>query len=106
MRNFAFFDMAAGLHNFEPADLTKGAGGPADSVLDRVLDAFLRGACNFNDPVDMIGHRRPPSGSLTDAVADAQRRDYFGIGQTKLKGAASPLRNRLVLDRPEQDRDG
>src|SRR4029077_4712105 len=58
--HLAVFDMAARLHHLEPADLPQGARRTADGVLDRVLDALLRRACDFDDPVNVIRHRHPP----------------------------------------------
>jgi hypothetical protein len=51
MRHLAVFDVAARLHHLEPADLPQGARRTADRVLDCILDAFLRRACDFDDPV-------------------------------------------------------
>src|ERR1700751_488135 len=59
MRHRAVFDMAARLHYLEPADLTERARSAADSVLDRVLDALLRGTGDLDNPVNVIGHRHP-----------------------------------------------
>jgi hypothetical protein len=56
MRDFAVLNVAAGLQNFEPAYLTQRTGSAGDSVLDRVLNAVLRGTCDFDDTVDMVGH--------------------------------------------------
>ncbi len=60
MRNLAVFDMAARLHHLEPADLAERARCTTDGVLDRVLKAPLRRACDLDDPVNMIRHRLPP----------------------------------------------
>ena len=60
MRDLAVLDMAAGLEDLEPADLAQGARRPADGVLDRLLDALLRGAGDFDDPVHMVWHLLPP----------------------------------------------
>ena len=59
MRHRAVFDMAARLHYLEPADLTERARSAADSVLDRVLDALLRGTGDLDNPVNVIGHCHP-----------------------------------------------
>jgi hypothetical protein len=55
VRHLAVFDVAARLHHLEPADLPERARGAADGVLDRVLDAYLRGTDDLDDAVDVIG---------------------------------------------------
>src|SRR5580704_4484890 len=60
MRHRAVFDMAARLHYLEPADLTERARSAADGVLDRVLDALLRGTGDLDNPVNVIGIVIPP----------------------------------------------
>jgi hypothetical protein len=57
MRHRAVFDMAARLHHLKPADLPQRARRAANGVLNRVLDALFRGACNLDDPVNVIWHR-------------------------------------------------
>ena len=49
MCDLAVLDMAAGLQDFEPPDLAQSARRTADGVLDRVLDALPRRACDFDD---------------------------------------------------------
>ena len=56
MRHLAVFDVAARLHHLEPAYLPERARGAADGVLDRVLDALLRGTGDLDDAVDVIGY--------------------------------------------------
>ena len=62
MRDLSVLDMAASLQNLEPADLPQGARRPPYGVLDRLFDALLRGAGDFNNPVHMVRHLRPPLG--------------------------------------------
>ena len=64
MRDLAVFDMAARLHHLKPANLAQRARGAADAVLNRVLDAFLRGTGDLNDAVNVIGHRLSPCGKM------------------------------------------
>jgi hypothetical protein len=60
MRDLAVFNMAARLHHLKPANLAQRARGAADAVLNCVLDAFLRGTGDLNDPVNVIGRRLSP----------------------------------------------
>jgi hypothetical protein len=62
VRHLTVFDMAARLHHLKPADLPQSARRTADGVLDRVLDALLRRASDFDDSVNVVGHRYPPFG--------------------------------------------
>jgi hypothetical protein len=55
--DLAVLDMAAGLDNFEPVQISQRLAGPLDRGLDGILDAGLRGTNKFNHLVDMIRHR-------------------------------------------------
>src|ERR1700730_11364894 len=92
--HLAVFDMAARLHHLEPADLPQGARRTADGVVDRVLDALLRRACDFDDPVNVIRHRHPPL-ARPGRPGGSVRLSENACGLTLV-----PLRPYLMRDRP------
>src|SRR5271166_531466 len=94
MRNLAVFDMAARLHHFEPANLPQRARRTADGVLNRVLDALLRGPCDLDDPVNMIRHRHSPL-ARPGRPGGSVRLSESVCGLTLV-----PLRPYLMQDRP------
>jgi hypothetical protein len=56
MAHGAIFDMASRLHDFEPFHLADGLCGAGQGILDRVLDAFLGRAHEFQNLVNVILH--------------------------------------------------
>ena len=56
MHDLAVFNMAAGLHDLEPADLAQRTRGPNDGALDRVLKAFFRRACDLDNSIRSAGY--------------------------------------------------
>ena len=91
MRHRAVFDMAARLHYLEPADLTQRARSAADSVLDRVLDALLRGTGDLDNPVNVIGHRHPFRGLVVRPILKTPV-GWFPPAQPHLKAASTRVR--------------
>src|ERR1700726_2258282 len=89
--------MAARCHHLEPADLPQGARRTADGVLDRVLDALLRSAFDFDDPVNVIRHRPPPL-ARPGRPGGSVRLFENACGLTLV-----PLRPYLMRDRPSAD---
>src|SRR6516164_4977235 len=53
-------DLPSGLQDLEPADPAQFLRRAGDGAFDRILDALFRRACDFDDSVDVIGHRCPP----------------------------------------------
>ena len=54
--DLAAVDVAADLHDLEPSKTAQCPRGFGDCIVDRFGDALLRGANNFNDLIDRIGH--------------------------------------------------
>jgi len=56
MAHLAVLDVPAGLDDLEPAQIPQGLVRPLDCGLNRILDALLRRADEFDDLVDMVIH--------------------------------------------------
>src|SRR5216683_4330131 len=54
--HLALLDMAARLDDLEPSQMLYRLRGPCDGALNRILDAGLGGADEFDDLVDMVLH--------------------------------------------------
>src|SRR5262249_62229523 len=56
MLDFAVRDVPAGAVNLEPAQIADRRIGAGDGALDRIVDALLRRADDFDDAINMIVH--------------------------------------------------
>src|SRR5205823_4806182 len=54
--HLAAVDLATGLDDLEPSQVSQGFRGAADGGLDRILDAVLRGTGDLDHSVDVVFH--------------------------------------------------